>query len=64
MSIEHNSEIKFKVALDENKIPEEIFWTVFCLLQEPKAMVKSFFPSGTTFFIVLQEMIRKSIVEK
>jgi len=27
MSIEHNSEIKFKVALDENKIPEEIFWT-------------------------------------
>ena len=27
MSIEHNSEIKFKVALDENKIPEEITWT-------------------------------------
>jgi gliding motility-associated protein GldC len=27
MSIEHNSEIKFNVALDENKIPEEIFWT-------------------------------------
>jgi len=27
MSIEHNSEIKFKVALDENKIPEEISWT-------------------------------------
>ena len=27
MSIEHNSEIKFKVALVENKIPEEISWT-------------------------------------
>ena len=27
MSIEHNSEIKFIVALDENKIPEEISWT-------------------------------------
>ena len=27
MSGKHNSEIKFKVALDENKIPEEISWT-------------------------------------
>ena len=27
MSIEHNSEIKFIVSLDENKIPEEISWT-------------------------------------
>jgi gliding motility-associated protein GldC len=27
MSGEHNSEIKFKIALDENKIPEEISWT-------------------------------------
>lgn len=31
MSIEHNSEIKFKVALDENKIPEEITWTAIDL---------------------------------
>jgi gliding motility-associated protein GldC len=27
MSIKHNSEIKIKIALDENKVPEEIFWT-------------------------------------
>ena len=27
MSGKHNSEIKFKVALDENKVPEEISWT-------------------------------------
>jgi gliding motility-associated protein GldC len=27
MSIKHNSEIQFKVALDENKVPEEISWT-------------------------------------
>ena len=27
MSIKQNSEIKIKVALDENKIPEEITWT-------------------------------------
>ena len=27
MAIKHTSEIKFKVGLDENKIPETIFWT-------------------------------------
>ena len=27
MSGKHNSEIKFKIALDENKVPEEISWT-------------------------------------
>ena len=27
MAIKHNSEIKFKVGLDENKVPEEIYWT-------------------------------------
>ena len=27
MSGKHNSEIKFKIVLDENKVPEEISWT-------------------------------------
>jgi len=27
MAIKHTSEIKFTVGLDENKIPENIFWT-------------------------------------
>ncbi len=27
MAVKHTSEIKFKVGLDENKIPETIFWT-------------------------------------
>jgi gliding motility-associated protein GldC len=27
MSVKHTSEIKFKVELDENKVPEEISWT-------------------------------------
>ncbi len=27
MAVKHSSEIKFKVGLDENKIPETIFWT-------------------------------------
>ncbi len=27
MSVKHNSEIKFKVGLDENKVPEEISWS-------------------------------------
>ena len=27
MSIKQYSEIKIKIALDENKVPEEIFWT-------------------------------------
>jgi gliding motility-associated protein GldC len=27
MSIKQNSEIKIKIALDENKVPEEMFWT-------------------------------------
>jgi gliding motility-associated protein GldC len=27
MAIKHTSDIKFKVGLDENKVPEEISWT-------------------------------------
>jgi len=27
MAIKHQSEIKFTVGLDENKVPEEIYWT-------------------------------------
>lgn len=27
MAVKHISEIKFKVGLDENKVPEEISWT-------------------------------------
>ncbi len=27
MAVKHTSEIKFKVGLDENKVPEEISWT-------------------------------------
>ena len=27
MSVKHNSEIKFKVGLDENKVTEEISWS-------------------------------------
>ena len=27
MAVKHNSEIKFNVGLDENKVPETIFWT-------------------------------------
>ena len=27
MAVKHNSEIKFKVGLDENKVPEDISWT-------------------------------------
>jgi gliding motility-associated protein GldC len=27
MAIKHTSEINFKVGLDENKVPETIFWT-------------------------------------
>ena len=27
MSVKHNSELKFKVGLDENKVPEEISWS-------------------------------------
>jgi gliding motility-associated protein GldC len=27
MAIKHNSEVKFKIGLDENKVPEEISWT-------------------------------------
>jgi gliding motility-associated protein GldC len=27
MAIKHTSDIKFKVGLDENKVPEEIAWT-------------------------------------
>ena len=27
MSVKHNSEIKFEVGLDENKVPEEISWS-------------------------------------
>jgi gliding motility-associated protein GldC len=27
MAVKHNSEVKFKIGLDENKVPEEISWT-------------------------------------
>lgn len=27
MAVKHNSEIQIKVGLDENKVPETIFWT-------------------------------------
>ncbi len=27
MSVKHNSEVKFNIGLDENKVPEEISWT-------------------------------------
>jgi len=27
MAVKHTSEIKFNVGLDENKVPETIFWT-------------------------------------
>ncbi|WP_026775769.1 gliding motility protein GldC [Polaribacter sp. Hel_I_88] len=27
MSVKHNSEVKFKIGLDENKVPEEISWS-------------------------------------
>ncbi|QMU65973.1 MAG: gliding motility protein GldC [Flavobacteriaceae bacterium] len=27
MAIQHTSEIKFTIGLDENKIPEDIFWS-------------------------------------
>lgn len=27
MAVKHNSEVKFNIGLDENKVPEEIFWT-------------------------------------
>ncbi|TXD54150.1 MULTISPECIES: gliding motility protein GldC [unclassified Polaribacter] len=27
MAVKHNSEIRFKIGLDENKVPEEISWT-------------------------------------
>ncbi|WP_166384379.1 MULTISPECIES: gliding motility protein GldC [unclassified Polaribacter] len=27
MSIKHNSQINFEIGLDENKVPEEIYWT-------------------------------------
>lgn len=26
MAVKHNSEVKFKIGLDENKVPEEISW--------------------------------------
>jgi len=27
MAVKHNSEIKIKVGLDENKVPEKLFWS-------------------------------------
>ena len=27
MAVKHNSEVKFNIGLDENKVPEEISWT-------------------------------------
>ena len=27
MSVKHKSEVKFKIGLDENKVPEEISWS-------------------------------------
>ena len=27
MAVTHNSEVKFNIGLDENKVPEEISWT-------------------------------------
>ena len=27
MAVQHKSEVKFNIGLDENKVPEEIFWT-------------------------------------
>ncbi|MCG1037281.1 gliding motility protein GldC [Polaribacter sargassicola] len=27
MSVKHNSQVNFEIGLDENKVPEEIFWT-------------------------------------
>ncbi|MDD7915052.1 gliding motility protein GldC [Polaribacter ponticola] len=27
MAVQHNSEINFKIGLDENKVPEEISWS-------------------------------------
>ena len=27
MAVKHNSDIKFKIGLDENRVPEEISWT-------------------------------------
>jgi gliding motility-associated protein GldC len=27
MAVKHTSEVKFKIGLDENKVPEEISWT-------------------------------------
>ena len=27
MAVSHNSEVKFNIGLDENKVPEEISWT-------------------------------------
>jgi len=27
MAVKHNSEIKIKVSLDENKVPEKLFWS-------------------------------------
>ena len=44
MSVKHNSEVKFKIGLDENKVPEEISWSAIDggINQEPsKAGLKS-----------------------
>ncbi len=41
MSVKHNSEVKFKIGLDENKVPEEISWSAIDggINQEPTKAV-------------------------
>ncbi|AOW18405.1 gliding motility protein GldC [Polaribacter vadi] len=41
MSVKHNSEVKFKIGLDENKVPEEISWSAIDggINQEPSKAV-------------------------
>lgn len=48
MAIVHKSEIKVKIGLDENKVPEEIFWTATdgdIIDKEAKAMLLSVWDS-------------------
>lgn len=41
MSVKHNSEVKFNIGLDENKVPEEISWSAIDggINQEPSKAV-------------------------
>ena len=48
MAIAHKSEIKVKIGLDENKVPEEIYWTATdgeITDKEAKAMLLSVWDS-------------------